>query len=132
MSDVAIEDAQAAMLQAYAPFSNFKVGAVLVGAGGNRYKGANIENVSFGLTMCAERVALGVAHMAGETVFDTLVLVADSQEPIVPCGACRQVLAEFAPRLRIVSRTIDGAEAEFRLDELLPLPRQGILDREAK
>ena len=86
-----------------------------------------MENISFGLTMCAERVAVGAAVAGGTRDFRLLAIVADSKDPIVPCGACRQVLAEFNPSLRIISSTLGGQTAEFRLDELLPKPTQGIL-----
>jgi cytidine deaminase len=77
--------------------------------------------------MCAERVALGAAIAAGERDFSLLALVADSNEPIVPCGACRQVLAEFNPALRIITSNLEGQSAELSLDHLLPKARQGIL-----
>ena len=122
-----LQDAADARVRAYAPYSSFAVGAALRSTSGEVFKGANIENISFGLTMCAERVALGTAIQAGVTEFDELALVTDSAEPVVPCGACRQVLAEFSPELRIVSGTISGATTEFSLATLLPKPRQGIL-----
>ena len=122
-----LQDAAAARLRAYAPYSNFKVGAALRTKTGEVFTGANVENISFGLTMCAERVALGAAVQAGFAEFEELALVTDSIEPVVPCGACRQVLAEFRPDLRIVSGTVSGATAEFDLATLLPKPRQGIL-----
>ncbi len=114
-------------LKAYAPYSNFKVGAALRSTTGEVFTGVNVENVSYGLTMCAERVAVGSAIQAGVTTFDRLAIVSDSAEPVVPCGACRQVLAEFCPELPIVSRTISGLTAEFTLGALFPRPRQGIL-----
>ena len=122
-----LQDAAAARLRAYAPYSNFKVGAALRTKTGEVFTGGNVENISFGLTMCAERVALGAAVQAAFTEFDELALVTDSVEPVVPCGACRQVLAEFSPDLRIVSGTVSGATTEFDLATLLPKPRQGIL-----
>ena len=77
--------------------------------------------------MCAERVALGAAVTQGRTDIQVLALVSDSAEPVVPCGACRQVLAEFNPTLKIVSRTLVGQAAVFTLHDLLPRHRQGIL-----
>jgi cytidine deaminase len=124
----AFKIAEVARRQAYAPYSNFKVGAALIGEQGECFTGANVENVSFGLTMCAERVAIGTALTAGVKNFALLVITSDSTEPVVPCGACRQVLAEFNPRLRIISRTTKGEATEFNLATLLPLPQQGILD----
>jgi cytidine deaminase len=122
-----VQIAADARLKAYAPYSNFKVGAALRGATGEVFIGCNVENVSYGLTMCAERVAVGSAIQAGATEFNELALVTDSAEPVVPCGACRQVLAEFSPDLAIISRTVSGVSAEFTLGTLFPKPRQGIL-----
>jgi cytidine deaminase len=77
--------------------------------------------------MCAERVAIGSAMAAGATKFEAIAVVSDSAEPVVPCGACRQVLAEFSPSLRVISATTNGSVTEFSLASLLPSPRQGIL-----
>ena len=122
-----VQMAGAARIKAYAPYSNFKVGAALRVVTGEVFTGCNVENVSYGLTICAERVAVGSAVQAGATEFDQLAIVSDSAEPVVPCGACRQVLAEFCPDLAIVSRTVTGVTAEFKLSALFPRPRQGIL-----
>ena len=126
-SDSLLQRAVDARLKAYAPYSNFKVGAALRTPAGEVFSGCNVENISYGLTICAERVAVGSAVHAGATKFDLLAIVTDSAEPVVPCGACRQVLAEFCPDLRIVSRTLAGLTAEFALSTLFPKPRQGIL-----
>lgn len=123
----ALEAARQVSERAYAPYSKFKVGATLVVKGGEMFTGCNVENVSFGLSMCAERVALGNALQSGKTAIQLLALFSDSAEPVAPCGACRQVLAEFNPELTIVSGNLAGATEEFRLAELLPKPRQGIL-----
>ena len=125
--DQLVKLAADARLKAYAPYSNFKVGAALRASTGEVFTGGNVENVSYGLTICAERVAVGAAVQAGATEFERLAIVTDSGEPVVPCGACRQVLAEFCPDLRIVSRTVGGLTAEFTLTTLFPKPRQGIL-----
>ena len=122
-----LQIAERARLTAYAPYSNFAVGAALRTSSGAVFTGCNVENVSFGLTMCAERVAVGTAVQAGVSDFEELAIVSDSTEPVVPCGACRQVLAEFSPNLRIFSQTISGQSSEFALGTLLPQPRQGIL-----
>lgn len=124
-----IADAIAASKQAYAPYSKFSVGAVLVTKDGRRFCGCNIENLSYGLTICAERSAVFAAVTAGCRDFDRIVIAADTAEPISPCGACRQVLAEFAPDLTVISANFHGTTAEWRLSELLPRPATGILDR---
>lgn len=122
------EIASSARLRAYAPYSKFLVGAALRSESGRIFPGCNVENVSFGLTMCAERVCVGMALEQGESRFESITIVAESSAPIVPCGACRQVLAEFSPAMKVVSWTLTGKIAEFTLRELLPLPRQGILE----
>jgi cytidine deaminase len=112
---------------AHAPYSAFAVGAAVLDSEGRIFAGCNVENVSFGLTMCAERVAIGNAVTAGSIAFEAIAVVSDSTQPVVPCGACRQVMAEFAPDLRIISATTNGVVTEFTLSTLLPSPRQGIL-----
>jgi cytidine deaminase len=116
-----------ARLRAYAPYSSFLVGAALRLKSGLVMSGCNVENISLGLTMCAERVCVGKAIDQGESAFEALAVVADTESAIVPCGACRQVLAEFAPTLLITSSTLTGDNQEFSLTDLLPLPKQGIL-----
>ena len=113
--------------RAYAKYSQFSVGAALLTTDGRTFTGCNVENVSFGLTMCAERVAIGSAIAAGSRSFNMIAIVSDSTQPVVPCGACRQVMAEFSPDLRIISATTDGVVTEFNLAVLLPSPHQGIL-----
>ena len=125
--ELVIKHALAARARAYAPYSNFAVGAALLCRSGSIVSGANVENISFGLTMCAERVCIGSAVQAGERDFVVMAVMSESSVPVVPCGACRQVLAEFAPELRIVSCTTAGESVEFSLSELLPRPRQGML-----
>jgi cytidine deaminase len=124
-----IRQAWQARERAYAPYSQFAVGAALIDAEGSLFTGCNIENVSFGLTMCAERVAIGSAIAAGARVFRAIVIVADTKLPISPCGACRQVLAEFAPELEIILATRKETQ-RFSLAELFPRPATGILDQE--
>jgi cytidine deaminase len=115
--------------RAYAPYSRFAVGAALVGASGRIFTGCNVENLSFGLTMCAERVALGQAVVFGEREFVAIVIVADTKLPVSPCGACRQVLAEFQSNLVVHLCTLDGQRETFSLEQLLPRAATGILDR---
>jgi cytidine deaminase len=112
---------------AYAPYSNFAVGAALLAKDGRIFMGCNVENISYGLTNCAERVAIGAAVAAGVREFAAVVVVADTGVPISPCGACRQVLAEFGvPRVMLANR---NDRMEFSLEELLPRASSGILDR---
>ena len=112
---------------AYAPYSNFAVGAALLAKDGRIFHGCNVENISYGLTNCAERVAIGAAVAAGVREFLAVAVVADTGVPISPCGACRQVLAEFGvPRVMLANRT---ERLESAMDELLPRASAGILDR---
>ena len=113
---------------AYVPYSNFSVGAALLTKSGQIFVGCNVENVSLGLTICAEQGALAAAIASGDVDFVALAVISDSSEPIVPCGRCRQLFAEFSPRLQVVSSTIHGQRQLFALDELLPRPRQGIME----
>jgi cytidine deaminase len=123
-----IQAASEARRQAYAPYSNFAVGAAVQCKSGNVFVGSNIENISYGLTICAERIAIASAVAAGEREFVAIAVVADTSEPIVPCGACRQFLAEFAPELIIVSATVRGGQKIENLSHLLPDPKRGILE----
>jgi cytidine deaminase len=115
--------------RAYAPYSKFLVGAVLVGKDGRIFAGCNVENISFGLTICAERNAVFAAVAAGCRDYEKIVIVADTEVPASPCGACRQVLAEFNPDLKVVLANFRGQSETFPLSELLPRPTSGILDR---
>lgn len=126
-ADALMELAWEARRNAYAPYSNFAVGAAVLAADGRVFAGCNVENLSFGLTICAERVAIASAVAAGVTRFQMVAVVADTQVPISPCGACRQVMAEFQiPRVVLANRS---GFLEFRLEELLPRASSGILDR---
>lgn len=112
--------ALAAMEHAYAPYSKFRVGAVLVGADGSLTEACNVENAAFPAGTCAERAAIASAVARGVRRFTTLVIASSAQDPTPPCGMCRQALIEFAPELEIISVTRTGKEARWRLAELLP------------
>ena len=112
---------------AYAPYSKFKVGAALRTASGRVFRGCNVENLSFGLTICAERIAVFAAVAAGETQFEAIAVVADSVQPVTPCGACRQVLIEFSSDLQIVSANLQDQRYETTIAALLPRAKEGIL-----
>lgn len=104
---------------AYAPYSHFAVGAALLAESGRVYTGCNIENASYGLTCCAERNAIFAAVGAGERRFKMLAVAADSPEPVAPCGACRQVIAEFGIPL-VVMGNLKEATKTMTAEELLP------------
>jgi cytidine deaminase len=112
------QQAQAAAEFAYVPYSHFAVGAALRTTDGEVITGANVENASYGMTMCAERNAVFQAVAAGKREFDAIAVHADA-DSVPPCGACRQVMAEFAPRLRVIFRR-EGQPVVMTLDELLP------------
>ena len=115
-----IEAALKAREQAYAPYSHFAVGAALLSADGRVFTGCNVENASYGLTMCAERVALFKAVSEGAKEF-IAIAIACGQGPCPPCGACRQVLREFAPELLVIMTDAQGKEVRReRLSSLLP------------
>ncbi|HEX9384223.1 MAG TPA: cytidine deaminase [Gemmatimonadaceae bacterium] len=114
------EAALRALDNAYAPYSNFRVGAALRARNGEVITGCNVENSVNGLAMCAETLAVGSAVSRGLTDFDEIAIVTDDSEPTPPCGACRQVLNEFAPNIKISSYTREGKEATWTLNELLP------------
>ncbi|MFZ4775085.1 MAG: cytidine deaminase [Terrimicrobiaceae bacterium] len=124
-----IHSAIAVREKAFAPYSGFAVGAALLCADGTVFSGCNVENLSFGLTICAERVAVGAAIASGRRDFQCIAIAADTEEVISPCGACRQVLAEFNPSLVIVSANLGGKFQEFSLEQLLPRASTGILNR---
>jgi len=116
-----IEAATAARARAYAPYSRFNVGAAVLGADNQIYLGCNVENASFGLTICAERVAVTNAVAHGCREFVALAVVAETDSgPVTPCGACRQVLAEFSPHLTVICADGKNPPQIIKLDDLLP------------
>lgn len=119
-SEKLIEIAKQAREKASAPFSNFKVGAVLVGKTDEIFTGCNIENASYGLTMCAERVAIFKAVSEGVRAFQKIVVVADTDDLTPPCGACRQIIWEFCGDIEIILANLHGKTEMFQMKELFP------------
>ncbi|MFC3883530.1 cytidine deaminase [Bacillus songklensis] len=116
-----INEAIKARKQAYTPYSAFQVGAAVLTKNGNVYLGCNIENASYGLTNCAERTALFTAVANGEKDIKAIVITGDTEGPISPCGACRQVLAEFCDEnTKIILTNLKGDVTETSIQELLP------------
>lgn len=113
---------------AYSPYSHFQVGAALEANSGKVFSGCNVENISYGLTICAERNAVFKAVASGVHSFRRIVILADSIEPVTPCGACRQVLSEFSEEMEVVSVNLKGEEFRAKLSDLLPRSKAGILD----
>ncbi|KAA8347654.1 cytidine deaminase [Leuconostoc mesenteroides] len=116
-----VDVANQALNDTYTPYSHFPVGAALLGENGEIFKGVNIENVSFGLINCAERTAIFTAIAAGQRHFHGLVISGRTDEPIAPCGACRQVMVEFFdPDMPIWLINDQGKEIETNIAELMP------------
>ncbi len=109
-----------AMRRAYAPYSGFPVGAAALADDGRIVAGCNVESASYGLTICAERVAVFAAIAAGERSINTVAVVTETDQPTAPCGACRQVLREFGTDIQITSATLSGRRHDTTLAELLP------------
>ncbi len=123
MMDIQTLIAQAieARKQAYAPYSNFQVGAAILTKNNEVFLGCNIENASYGLTNCAERTAIFKAVSEGEKEIKAIVIVGDTDDPISPCGACRQVMAEFCDEnTKIILTNLKGDSVETTINELLP------------
>ena len=108
--------------KAFAPFSRFKVGAAILSRDGRIWTGCNIENASFGLTLCAERVAIFKAISEGARDFDQVAIVTAASTLTPPCGACRQVLWEFAPGAEVILANVRGKRQRMKLSTLLPKP----------
>lgn len=119
MNDL-IEKAKQAREKAVAPFSNFKVGAALETDEGEIFTGCNIENASYGLTMCAERVAIFKAVSEGKRTFNRIAVFADTENLTPPCGACRQIIWEFCGDVEVVMSNTQGKTETFQMRELLP------------
>jgi cytidine deaminase len=124
-ADRLIDAARLARDFALAPFSGFPVGAALEAADGAIVTGCNIENATYGLTVCAERVALWKALSEGHRQFRRIAVVADAPAPTPPCGACRQLLWEFGGDLEVILANLNAASSRHRLADLLPLPFDG-------
>ena len=115
-----IEQAETAREKAVAPYSKFKVGAALATKSGTIYTGCNIENASYGLTMCAERVAVFKAVSEGEKEFESIAIVADTDELTPPCGPCRQIIHEFCGDIPVILANLKGETETVPMNELLP------------
>lgn len=114
------EAAFAAMENAYAPYSRFRVGAAILASSGEIVTGCNVENAAYGEALCAERVAVAAAVAQGLTKFEEIAIASEADEPSPPCGSCRQTMSEFAPDLLIRSYARNGKLATWHLAELLP------------
>lgn len=118
-----IDMAREVLQNAYAPYSRYKVGAVVEGSSGKLYAGCNVENMSFGLTTCAERVAIFKGISEGEKSFTKIVIISDDNSIPIPCGACLQVMSEFSSKdLEIIVSSKDGKLEKYKLADLLPNP----------
>ena len=121
-SEALVAAARAAREYAVADFSGFKVGAALETAAGTIVTGCNIENASYGLTLCAERVAIFKAVSEGHRAFTRIAVVADTASPTPPCGACRQIIWEFCGDIEVLMANMTSVTASLRMKDLLPLP----------
>jgi len=115
-----IEKAKEARLKAYAPYSKFIVGSAVMTDDGFIFTGCNVENISFGLSICAERVAIFKAISAGYQKFKAIAIVGDTRGPCVPCGACRQVMIEFSPEMDVIMTNLQNEITIQKAKELLP------------
>ena len=117
-----ISEAKKARENAVAPFSKYKVGAALVTKSGKVYRGCNVENCTYGLTVCAERVALLTALAAGERDFTAIAVVSQSDQPATPCGPCRQLMWEYCGDIDVTIANLTGKRADYKLSTLFPHP----------
>ena len=114
------DTAFAAMENAYAPYSRFRVGAAVRTTSGEIIAGCNVENAAYGEALCAERVAIAAAVARGMKEFEEIAIASESDEPAAPCGSCRQTMSEFAPDLKVTSYASNGKQVTWRLSDLLP------------
>ena len=121
-ASVLIAAARKARLNAHADYSNFKVGAALETGDGTIITGCNIENSTYGLTICAERVAMFKALSEGHRTFRRIAVAFDTHAPTPPCGACRQILWEFAGNIEVILATLRRERSHHQLKDLIPLP----------
>jgi len=121
-SDALVAAARAARVHAHAPYSHFAVGAAIETADGRVFTGVNVENATYGLTVCAERVAILKAMSEGVRAFQRIAIVADTEAPTPPCGACRQILWEFAGDLEVILANDTRETGRHQLSALFPLP----------
>jgi len=115
-----IQEAEKARKKAYTPYSKFKVGAAILCDDGKIFSGCNIENASFGLTLCAERVAIFKAISEGSTKFKAIAVIGNTNKPCSPCGACRQVISEFGEDIPLIMTNLKGEVRIKKIKELLP------------
>jgi cytidine deaminase len=119
-NDALVAAARTAREHAHAPYSNFRVGAAVRAKSGRIFTGCNVENATFGLTLCAERVAIFKAISEGERGFDRVAVVADTEKLTPPCGSCRQILWEFCGDAEVILANLKGDVERYRMSELLP------------
>ena len=121
-NDLLISAAQQARENAHAPYSNFRVGAALRASSGRIFTGCNVENATYGLTVCAERVAIFKAISEGERGFDAISVVTDADTLTPPCGACRQLIWEFCGDVPVILANLKGGVETLRMKDLFPKP----------
>lgn len=121
-SERLLKHAKDAAAVAYAPYSGFRVGAAVRAADGEVYRGANVENASYGVTICAEQAAAAAAVSAGRREFSAIAVASPDGHPVWPCGSCLQVLSEFGPNLLVIAESESGRPVTKTIEDLLPTP----------